>query len=29
MRPDKFAQFARVERTKWAEVVKDSGVRID
>jgi len=29
MRPDDFAQFARTERAKWAEVVKDSGVRID
>jgi tripartite-type tricarboxylate transporter receptor subunit TctC len=29
MRPDDFAQFARAERVKWAEVVKDSGVRID
>jgi hypothetical protein len=29
MLPDEFAQFARRERAKWAEVVKDSGVRID
>jgi tripartite-type tricarboxylate transporter receptor subunit TctC len=29
MRPDDFAQFARAERAKWADVVKDSGVRID
>ena len=29
MRPDDFAQFARAERVKWAEVVKESGVRID
>jgi len=29
MRPDDFAQFARAERVKWAEVVKDAGVRID
>jgi tripartite-type tricarboxylate transporter receptor subunit TctC len=29
MQPDDFAQFARAERAKWAEVVKDSGVRID
>jgi tripartite-type tricarboxylate transporter receptor subunit TctC len=29
MPPDEFAQFARRERAKWAEVVKDSGVRID
>jgi len=29
MQPDEFAQFARLERSKWAEVVKDSGVRID
>ena len=29
MRPDDFAQFARTERFKWAEVVKSSGVRID
>jgi tripartite-type tricarboxylate transporter receptor subunit TctC len=29
MRPDDFAQFARAERIKWAEVVKSSGVRMD
>jgi tripartite-type tricarboxylate transporter receptor subunit TctC len=29
MRPDDFARFARAERAKWADVVKDSGVRID
>jgi tripartite-type tricarboxylate transporter receptor subunit TctC len=29
MRPDDFAQFARTERIKWAEVVKSSGIRID
>jgi tripartite-type tricarboxylate transporter receptor subunit TctC len=29
MQPDDFAQFARTERIKWAEVVKSSGVRID
>jgi len=29
MRPDDFAQFARAERAKWAEVVKDAGVHID
>jgi tripartite-type tricarboxylate transporter receptor subunit TctC len=29
MRPDDFAQFARAERARWADVVKDSGVRID
>jgi tripartite-type tricarboxylate transporter receptor subunit TctC len=29
MRPDDFAQFARAERAKWADVVRDSGVRID
>jgi tripartite-type tricarboxylate transporter receptor subunit TctC len=29
MPPDDFAQFARAERIKWAEVVKSSGVRID
>jgi tripartite-type tricarboxylate transporter receptor subunit TctC len=29
MQPDEFAEFARRERSKWAEVVKESGVRID
>jgi tripartite-type tricarboxylate transporter receptor subunit TctC len=29
LRPDDFAQFARAERIKWAEVVKSSGVRMD
>jgi tripartite-type tricarboxylate transporter receptor subunit TctC len=29
MTPDDFAQFSRLERAKWAEVVKGSGVRID
>jgi tripartite-type tricarboxylate transporter receptor subunit TctC len=29
MTPDDFAQFSRLERAKWAEVVKSSGVRID
>ena len=28
MTPDAFAEFARIERTKWAEVVKAAGVRI-
>jgi tripartite-type tricarboxylate transporter receptor subunit TctC len=29
MTPDAFAAFARAERTKWAEVVKAAGVRIE
>ena len=29
MRPDEFARFARAERTKWAEVVKSAGIRLD
>jgi tripartite-type tricarboxylate transporter receptor subunit TctC len=29
MRPDDFAQFARTERIKWAEVVKTSGIRME
>ncbi len=29
MRPDEFAQFARLERVKWAGVVKEAGIRID
>ena len=29
MRPGVFAQFGRVERSKWAEVVKSAGIRID
>jgi tripartite-type tricarboxylate transporter receptor subunit TctC len=28
MTPDAFADFARGERAKWAEVVKAAGVRI-
>jgi tripartite-type tricarboxylate transporter receptor subunit TctC len=29
MTPDEFAEFGRSERTKWQQVVKASGVRID
>jgi tripartite-type tricarboxylate transporter receptor subunit TctC len=29
MRPGAFAQFVRAERSKWAEVVKSAGIRID
>jgi tripartite-type tricarboxylate transporter receptor subunit TctC len=29
MTPDEFAAFARAERTKWAEVVRAAGVRIE
>src|SRR5262245_5870435 len=29
MTPDAFAEFARAERVKWAEVVKAAGVRIE
>jgi tripartite-type tricarboxylate transporter receptor subunit TctC len=29
MRPDEFAQFARAERARWAEVVKVAGVHIE
>ncbi|MFZ9528129.1 MAG: tripartite tricarboxylate transporter substrate-binding protein, partial [Burkholderiales bacterium] len=27
--PEEFAQYLRAEFTKWAKVVKDSGVRVD